>query len=235
MTPLAAICAATAPVPADAPPDVPGVVWPTLAQFTPSAQGFAPPGWKVERALVADLDAEGSPDLIVVLKGNDPACRVEREDGRTLDTNPRLLVVARAAAGGGYRLVLANRQVIMRVDDPYLDDPFDPADGLDVAKRVITLKLNYFRGAGGWTTWGTTLRFRWNGARFAAIGADRTEVKRNTGETETVSANYLTNRMRVDTGSIEDDRATRTRWLAIPKPPPSLEAIGDGVLFDPRE
>lgn len=236
MTPLAAaICTATAPVAADAPPDVPGVVWPTLPQTAASAEAFAPRGWRVEKAIVADLDGAGAPDLVAVLRGDDPACRIARDTGHTLDTNPRLLLVARAASGGGYRLALANRQVIMRVDDPYMDDPLDPATGLAVANRVITLKLTYFRSAGGWTTWGTTLRFRWDGQRFATIGADRNEVRRNSGETEDVSANYLTRRLRLDTGSIEDDVATRTRWLPLTKRASSLEAIGDALLFDPRK
>lgn len=236
MTPLAAaICTATAPVAAEAPPDVPGVVWPTLPQNAASARGFAPQGWRVEKAVVADLNGVGAPDLVAVLKGDDPACRIARDSGQTLDTNPRLLLVARAAPGGGYRLALANRQVIMRVDDPYMDDPLDPATGLAVANRVITLKLTYFRSAGGWTTWGTTLRFRWDGQRFATIGADRNEVRRNSGETEDVSANYLTRRLRLDTGSIEDDVATRTRWLPLTKRASSLEAIGDALLFDPRK
>lgn len=236
MTPIAAaICTAAAPVAADAPPDVPGVIWPTLPTNAASLQGFVPRGWRVEKEIRADLDGEGAPDLVAVLKGDDPACRLERDGGQTLDTNPRLLVVARGVPGGGFRLALANGQVIMRVDDPYMDEPLDPATGLTVAARVISLKLNYFRSAGGWTTWSTTLRFRWDGRRFATIGADRKEVRRNTGETEDVSANYLTRRMRLDTGSIEDDVATRTRWSPLTTRAPSLETIGDALLFDPRK
>lgn len=171
----------------------------------------------------------------MVLKGDDPACRIPRNTGEPYDTNPRILLVARAVASGGYRLAVANRHVLMRVEDPYQDDSFDGESGLTVTKRVIRLSVNFWRSAGGWTTWRTTLAFRWDGARFAMIGADREELRRNTGQTEKVSANYLTARMRVETGSIEDDTPSRSRRLPLRRPsPPSLETIGDALAFDPQ-
>lgn len=183
----------------------------------------------------ADLDGAGAPDLVMILKGDDPACRIPRNTGEPYDTNPRILLVARAVASGGYRLAVANRHVLMRVEDPYQDEPFDGESGLTVTRRVIRLSVNFWRSVGGWTTWGTMLAFRWDGARFAMIGADRETLRRNTGETEKVSANYLTARMRVETGSIEEDTPSRSRRLPLRRPsPPSLETIGDALAFDPQ-
>jgi hypothetical protein len=86
---------------------------------------------------------------------------------------------------------------------------------------------------GGWTTYTSTLSFRWNGRRLRLIGFDRESLQRNSGETETISANYLTGRARITTGSMEDDVQDRTRWRQLAPRADSLETIGDGLGFEP--
>jgi hypothetical protein len=207
---------------------------PKILSMAASAAGFAPPGWTVEHAVRGDLDRDGKPDLVVVLKGVDPRCIVRTENAAgTMDTNPRLLLVA-FARKPGFALAGANAKVIPRIDDPYMDDPFN-ADALVIRNGALRLGLTFWRSMGGWTTYTSTLSFRWDGRRFALIGYDRETLKRNSGETETISVNFVTGRAKRTTGSMEDDVADSTRWKRLPaQKAPDLASIGDGLAYEPK-
>ncbi|WP_380785028.1 hypothetical protein [Sphingomonas sp. R86521] len=230
----AAICAATAPAAAsDDPLEIPAMTMPALpkpGRVAASAAGFAPAGWKVERSVRADLNSDGHGDLVAVLRGADAHCVVGADrGGGPLNTNPRVLIVAFGGAAG-YSLRVVNAAVIPRLEDPYSDDPFD--DGLAVRGGVIRLTLGVWRSMGGWGTSTNTLSFRWDGARFALIGFDRDYTHRGSGETEVFSANYLTRRAKVTTGTIEDEGPGKVRWKTLPaRALPTLDTIGDGLEF----
>jgi hypothetical protein len=204
---------------------------PPLPTSATTAAGFVPPGWTLERSVQGDLNRDGKPDIAAVLKGADPNCIVHIDGISTpLDTNPRVLLVAFGQAGG-YRLHLANKAVIPRLDDRYMDDPLNP-EAFAIRGDVLRLGLAYWRSMGGWTTWTSTLSFRWDGERLRLIGFDKESLQRNSGQTEVVSANFLTGRARITTGSMEDDVESRTRWRRLPARVESLERIGDGLSFE---
>ena len=79
----------------------------------------------------------------------------------------------------------------------------------------------------------TAFTFRWQDDAFALIGYDQNSVMRNSGQTESVSVNFSTGRVKRSEGSIEDDKDSvhweplhsRRRW--------TLQTIGDGWAFDP--
>lgn len=204
---------------------------PKPGRVSASAAGFAPPGWKVERSVAADLNKDGRGDLVAVLRGADADCVVAPDRaGGPLDTNPRVLIVA-FGSGAKYSLRVINAVVIPRLDDPYSDDPFGD-DGLTVRGGVIRLRLGVWRSAGGWATSTNTLSFRWDGARFALIGFDRDYTHRASGETELFSANYLTHRARITSGMIEDATPGKVRWKTLPAQAlPTLDTIRDGLEF----
>lgn len=207
---------------------------PALPAAATSAKGFAPPGWIVEQTAEGDLNHDGRPDLVAVLRGTDPACIVPTEGGSNpLDTNPRLLLVAFGGAAG-FALQTVNAGVIPRVDDPYMDDPL-AEKGVVIRGDVLRLSVAFWRSMGGWTTYNSTLSFRWDGKRFPLIGFDRETLRRNTGETETLSINFVAARARVLKGSMQDDVADSTRWQRLPtQKPESLETIGDALAYEPK-
>jgi hypothetical protein len=228
----AAICTAVAqPSSSTEPPEIPPASRPTLSRAAKSADGFAPPGWKVEQLARGDLNKDGTPDIVAVLKGADPTCIIGADRGAgPMDTNPRMLIVA---FGGkdGYRLQVTNSTVIPRLEDPYMDDPL-ASGAITIDGGVIRLRLGSWRSAGGWSTSNNTLAFRWDGKRFALVGLDRDYLERNSGKTEQLSANYLTHRARITNGSIESDTGGKVRWRPVPVLAlPSLETIGDGLEF----
>jgi hypothetical protein len=232
--PLAICLHAQASHMADQPGAIPPVSTPWLPAEATSAARFAPQGWQVERHLTGDLNKDGRPDLVVVLKGADPACRVTTElASEPLDTNPRLLVVAFRTARGYTRRV-ASAAVIPRRNDPFADDPLE-IGGLSIRNGVLCLRLGHWRSLGGWGTYSNKLSLRWDGAAFRLIGFDRDHLQRNSGETETLSVNFLTGKARIATGSMQDDVEEKVLWKAVPRQATAnLETFGDGLEYEPK-
>lgn len=237
MLPIAgAICLAVSqPSAPDAgePPGLraPAAVLPTSAV---SVAGFAPRGWGVELARKGDLNGDGWPDLVAILKGRDPNCIVTNAGvPNAIDTNPRQLLVA-FGSKSGFVLRAISATIIPRIDDPYMDDPFDP-DALTIRRGVLSLGLNYWRSMGGWRSYSTKLSFRWDGKQMRLIGYDRDALQRNSGETEVVSINFVTGRASIIKGSLEDDIEDNRQWQRIPAQKiETLETIADGLAFQPK-
>ena len=215
---------------------IPDISYPTLPAEVESAEDFVPTGWRIDDRAEGDLDRDGTADLALVLRQQDPANVIadERLASGPLDTNPRLLAVALARPGGGYRLVGQNHELIPRHTQPSLEDAFDPeGEALKIERGALKLSLIRFANAGGWDAGGTSFTFRWQDGALRLIGFDWDNVRRNTGEMVEVSINFLTRRMRTATGSIESDEE-RVRWSRIPAGPlPTLDEIGDGLDYDP--
>ena len=216
---------------------IPAVTYPALPREAASAEGFVPPGWRLEAQARGDLNGDGTEDLALVLHATDPNNVVANPDGLgvdKLDTNPRILAVA-FARSASYELALENRTLIPRRTDPVMDDPFDSvaASGLEVARGTLRLRLGVFASAGSWSMSTIATTFRWQNGRFELIGYDRTETNRGSGEIEGLSINYLTRRAKRSQGNIESD-AEKTRWETLPRGPLlSLDQVGDGLEFDP--
>lgn len=215
---------------------IPAVTYPALPRQAASAEGFVPPGWRLEAQVKGDLDGDGKADLALVLHATDPK-NVIANDGlgeNPLDTNPRILAVAFARTAG-YELVLENHALIPRRTDPVLDDPFDSvaASGLEVARGALRMRLGVFASAGSWSMSTIATTFRWQNGRFELIGYDRTETNRGSGKIKGLSINYLTRRAKHTRGTIESDAET-SRWETLPRSPLlSLDEVGDGLEFDP--
>lgn len=227
-----AICLAFTPSPEEL--SLPPITAPELRTAASSAADFAPSGWTVERTVDGDLDKDGQADLVIVLKGADPACLVWTDlTDEPMDTNPRLLVVA-FRRGGEYKLHSANIAVIPRREDPYTDDPLE-IGGLEIRGGVVRLRLGHWRSMGGWGTYSNILSFRWDGKAFPLIGFDRDHLQRNTGETEKLSVNFLTGRARTVSGSMEDGVKDKVVWKNLAdRQAPTLETIGNGLEFEPK-
>lgn len=215
--------------------EAPPAAIPKLNATGVAAADFAPPGWIVETEAKGDLDGDKSPDIAFVLRGADPALKV-KNDGLgpdEMDTNPRILGVA-VSREGGYRLVAQNATLIPRNDIPNREDTFSK-DDLSVERGALKVGLTHFMSAGGWGAATVSFLFRVRDGRLEAIGYDRSDTQRNTGETETVSVNYLTRRMSRAKGTIETDPdKDRKVWSRVQsKRPPTIDEIGDGLDFDP--
>ncbi len=221
--------------------DLPPVRYPPLPAEAVSAKGFVPRGWTLETEASGDLDGDGKPDLALVLHMADPANVVKNEGGlcgETLDTNPRILAVALARSGGGYRLVAQDHRLVPRRDNACAEDWLAKdgeggSGGVTIARGNVVVTLGRFMSAGGWGMGSTAFTLRWREGAMRLIGFDVHNVQRNSGETSALSINYFTRKVRIEHGTIDSDKVT-VRWSRLPGSGlPTLDAIGDGLAYDP--
>lgn len=226
-----ALLAGLATSAAAAPPVIPPVTYPTLARTASTAEGFAPTGWTVEQRQSGDLNGDGRPDLVLILRDTSAANVVDNSGlgRRRLNTNPRMLAVAYAETGG-FRLVLQNHSLIPRETDPVLDD-FIEGGGISMGNGTFKVRLRRFASAGSWGVETVAYTFKPRGDRIEMIGYDRTSTQRNSGETRDVSINYVSGRMKITTGTISGS-GERSVWRQAPGRAMPLDQIGDGLDFD---
>lgn len=213
---------------------IPKVIYPSLPQDGASAEAFVPKGWKLEKQQSGDLNKDGQDDLLLLLRMDDRK-NILKNDGLgqdPFDTNPRILAVA-FGNGKSFTLGLENHTLIARTEDPVMDDPVGESGGVAIERGTLKVSLYSFASAGSWSAGSSTFRFRLGKRGFELIGYDSSSTQRNTGEVEQVSINYLTGKVQISTGTIEDDKL-KDKWRKIPrKKLLLLEEIGDGLAFDP--
>ncbi|MGF6419037.1 hypothetical protein ABH900_002540 [Stenotrophomonas sp. AN71] len=213
--------------------DVPPVQYPTLPARAADAAGFVPQGWTLEASVEGDLDQDGRADLVLVLRQQDPRNVIEH-DGlgpSPYDSNPRILAVAWSRPSG-YVLAAQDHRLIPRPESPVMSDPLEDG-GVSIQRGTLKVALFSFSSAGSWSMGTTGFTFRWQDGAFVLIGYDQNSTMRNSGQTESVSVNFSTRKVKRAEGSIEDDRERvhweplrgRQRW--------TLESVGDGWSFDP--
>ncbi|MBB3018421.1 hypothetical protein FHR70_001475 [Microvirga lupini] len=217
---------------------IPEVVYPSLARQAEAAEGFVPAGWLLEVQVSGDLNRDGRADLVLVLRQNDPANVIKDFEGlgeKPFDTNPRILAVAfHDRSSGKFGLQLENHTLIPRRIEPAADDHFDKESGIALLRDSFQVRLNWWMSAGGWETFNTTYTFRHRSGRFELIGYDRNATHRGSGDTTSVSINYLTRKVKRTTGHISRD-TQKVRWQTLPQgSAPTLESIGDGLSFEPE-
>lgn len=215
---------------------IPPVSYPALVRQAASAEGFVPKDWRIETKLSGDLNGDSRDDLFLILRGSDPRNIIDARGQGGLDkfdTNPRILAIAFADASGGYDLALENHTFLARPTEPGVQDPLDPNsvmdNGIEIKKGTLQITLAYFSGNMG----RKTFTFRFEKAGFRLIGFDSVDVERNSGRMNDISINYLTRRMKRNTGHISDDNVKVT-WKTLPqKPLLKIDQIGEGLMFEP--
>jgi hypothetical protein len=212
---------------------LPAASYPKLLRHALSVEAYIPQGWRLETSLSGDLNGDGRPDAVLVVRDGDLKKFIDTGRELKLDTNPRILVVAFADGKGGYDLVLEDHTLIERTTDPFRQDPLDPngiqEGGIEIKNGTLRVTLGYFSGNMGRVTY----TFRFKNKRFEMIGYDRVDVERNSGVMSDLSINYSTRQVVRKKGHISDDGEKVTRSKLPNKPLLTLDKIGDGLAFDP--
>lgn len=194
--------------------------YPVLTQSAQTCDAFAPVAWEVMATASGDLNADGIPDCVAVMKGTDRRF-IHKNEGLgsdEFDTNARILAVAFAEGDGGFRLHVQNNSFIISAGAPTLTEPFQE---VTVEKGILTFLFEEFYSAGSWSMGNQKYKFRYQNNEMTLIGVDQTSVKRNTGDSVTRSYNLSTGRMTVETGhisSVGKGRLERRKFRVRPLP-----------------
>lgn len=213
---------------------IPPASYPDIAKRGASATDFVPPGWAIERQASGDISGDGLADLALVVKQANPAFVLENNSfgAPTLDTNPRILVVA-LATRDGYQQVVANHRLIPRHEIPTLSDAFGDEDALDIKRGSLKISFYHFANMGGWDMGPTSFTFRWHEDALRLIGYDRTVILRNEGSVTSLSIDFLKRRVKTSFGRV-DEKQEKVQWHRYD--PASLESIdhlGSWDEYDP--
>jgi len=213
---------------------IPPAVYPPVSQTARDAQAFVPHGWKIEREARGDISGDGRADLAVVVREQDPSKRLSHNGfgASPLDTNPRMLIVALGSVDG-FVLADENHSLIPRHEIPTMSDPFGEDGDVAIANGALKITLFHFMNAGGWNMGPTHFTFRWRDGSLRLIGYDRFDAARNTGETTGLSINFLSGRVKQESGRIDNDR-TNARWHRLTsRRLPTIDEIGVWDEYDP--
>lgn len=203
---------------------------PRLPASGRTAEVFVPRGWHLETRAEGDLDGDGAGDLALILLGgpNVPHRVLREEETGLLTGPPRILAIALARPGGGYRLTLQ--------DGAFLP-PRRPPNGLSAGSMLfedgsLSIERGRLRVIFQYTRSSLTFTFRRESGAFRLIGFDSAGVRHACFQS--LSVNFLTRRAKMTAGYI-DREDEQVRWRRVPaRPPLALGAIGEGELFDPH-
>lgn len=198
--------------------DLPKVIYPRLSTTVRHANDFIPSGWSLVALDTGDLSGDQQPDVVVLMRMADPANIkpvMSSPDYKTDDTNPYLVAIGFARAGG-FTLAASNHALFPREVAPmHGDDPPGP-ESVEIRQGVLTLTLRRLRGF-------DRLRFRWDGNAFPLIGYDCAGAAG--GDFTSMSANYLTGKARIEKGDASRDHSKVTTLDIRPEKRPTLDQI----------
>jgi hypothetical protein len=214
--------------------DIPEASYPPLPATGAAAESFVPAGWGIEVLEKGDLNRDGRPDLLLVLKQDDPANLITNDPDSPgegeWDANPRILAVAFAAKKGGFELALESDDFLPRHENPCIDDPFGMAD---IADGNVRIGLHLWANAGTWYTSDSIFTFRYSSKAFRLVSYTNYSTKRNTGETWDLDVDYVARRARMTVGDFSSDEVEdKTYSKTLPRASlRTIQEVGPGWEF----
>ena len=196
---------------------------PSLPARAATVEALAPAGWTIEQRHAADLNGDGSSDVLLLLR-----------DRAGAGVTPRriLLVALAAATAPGYRVLASTDRLIPRDTSGAIEDPM--ADGeITLRPRGFDLKIGYLAGAGSYQSASMRFRFRVEATCVRLIGYDRNETHRATLDTNDVSVNFLTGTVVRAKGNAQSGASRRQRSRLAANPRRCLQDLPSGWTFDP--
>lgn len=184
--------------------------FPTIPKYGEKIEEFIPSNWELIKRGFGDLNADKNQDAVLVIKGTSTKF-INKNEGlgeEKFDTNPRILIIL-FKEKTGYRLAKQSNTFIIVPDSPTMSEPFQ---SLEIKNRVFQLDFEVWYSAGSWAASQISYKFRFQNGDFVLIGVDKTESMRNSGEMETRSYNFLTNKVKISTGNFSSDAPLKVRW-----------------------
>ncbi len=186
--------------------------YPAIVETGKTVAEFTPKNFKVLKRVAGDLNGDGTADAAVIIQGTSKKFLNKNEGfgGPIFDTNPRILfILFKEPSAPGFRLAEQSNSFIIPPDSPTMTEPFQD---MSIKKGVLSFLFEEFYSAGSWSMSNRTYKFRYQTGEFVLIGLDKTDVRRNTGDVETRSYNFLTGKVKTDVGMIDDSVKPKISW-----------------------
>lgn len=184
----------------------------TIPGKGPDVKAFVPAGFLIMEQAKGDLNKDGIPDVVLVLKN-------KAEDRKNMDTEEihRLLVIIFGVQGGGYTLSASSKEATLcKTCGGVYGDPF-------ASVKIVrgTIVIDHYGGSR--ERWGYTHRWRFQEGGWFLIGlTSRTEDTGN-GASEVTDTNFVTGDRTVEKNP--PSGKTRTTRSKVPVKP--LAALSD--------
>lgn len=193
-------------------------------QSTRKISDFIPKGWKEILRESGDLNNDGIDDEVIIIEDTKPE-NYKINDGLgtdKLNLNPRTLLVLFKEKNGEYRLGTKNEKGFIEPENseinPCLADPLLAEGGISITKGLLKITFNYWLSCGSYSVNNSVYTFRFQNNHFRLIGLDHSDFSRASGEEDSSSINFLTNRKSTTTGdNMSDDNDSKpvTTWKKI--------------------
>lgn len=196
--------------------------YPELVKTAAKKADFVPKGWTIMGEAEGDLNGDKQKDLVLVMKGTEQKFVTKHDFLGTnpFDTNPRMLAIL-FKENDGYKLVQQSDSFIAMADFPTMSEPFQ---AVKITNGVVQFDFEMFMSAGGWGMSNQNYKFRFQNGKFELIGADKTDVQRNTGEMESRSYNFVTGKVKLTKGNTANDKQKVT-WKNYKKPLQTFDTL----------
>jgi hypothetical protein len=186
-----------------------------------SIDALVAPDWRIEQRHDADLDGDGRPDALLVLRRGDAS------------VPPRTLVVALGAGAPDRFAIKAQNTTIIPADaEGQIEDPL--ADGgIDVRPQEFDLRIALVPASGSAQTVSIRYRFRWRDGCFQLVEFRRAETNRASLDIHDTTANLITGVVTTTIGNEErnDKRTTTSRMNDLSRR--CLPDVAGGFDYDP--
>lgn len=190
-------------------------------------EAFVPPGWRIEQRHAADLDGDGLPDVVLLLRQDDP----QLVDA-TLNRNPRQLAVLQATRESvGYRLAGRSARLIPVADRAGAEDPLAEGE-IVVRPGGFEVRLALVNGIGSYASRIATFAFRMEPGCVRLVRYLRMDTHRSTLATQDLKIDYLRGLRERATGNAQTDTQNIERERFTPPPRRCLESLPAAWEFE---
>jgi len=199
---------------------------PALPAQAATPEAFVPAGWQIEQRQAVDLDRDGRPDAVLLLRPDAPP------PAPGAGTSPERVLAVLKAGRAGWQLAGANARLVPQVDLATQEDPL--ANGELLAERgSVLLSLGLGSTAGSYLSAVVRYRLRIDGGCVRLIGYDRLQTHRGTQETQDLSVNFLTGRVLHTSGNAQGDTTARRQARLAANPRRCLPDLDSATSFSP--
>lgn len=195
--------------------------------------GFVPKGWVMDRKIKADLNHDGRPDLVFVLRLNNPA-NVWHDQSHLkrppVDTNPRWLGIA-LAKGSGYVLLTSSKTLIPPAS---VDSLSEPLVDMSIERGALHLEFESFPTIGSGHVSNTRMTFRLTPHCIRLVSFDDHHFHRYAAERLRLHVDFQRGQQWKYRAATEGAAYQRTEEKAVQYKPICVEHVGNALSFHQR-